>query len=160
MAPGAGLMRDLIEMELAASREIIIGGDDLVPRFRMQQEDGSAMLFVELSDDLLERQRRLDVVRSYMYVKRVRSFVMSTQVVEPDAVVAMGVSRDGSATVWQPISRAPLAFGEMTWLEPENVSVEIPALLPRQFEPATSEQVKAVELLIDYNDGLRLERLR
>lgn len=151
-------MRDLIEAELAASREIIAGGRELVPRFRMQQEDGSAILYVELSDDLLERKRRLDVVQSYMSVRRVRSFVMSTQVVEPDAVVAMGVSRDVSATVWQPISRTPLAFGEMTWLDPERMSGEIPALLPRQFEAVTPAQVKAVDLLIDYNDGLRLER--
>jgi hypothetical protein len=151
-------MRTLIEAELARSQTIIVAGTELVPRFSMQTEDGEVVLFVQLPDDIEARQRRMELVRDYMAVKMVRSFVLSTELMQPDASVAMGVERAGCEAGLQLIGRSPLAFSATQWLGPENIGDEVVALLPGRVAEVTPEQVRAVEELIRHNDGMTLER--
>ena len=153
-------MRDLVEIELARSREIIAGGVELVPRFRISTPDGESLMFVQLPDDLDERNRRMQLVASYMAVHLARSFVMSSELVEPDAHSAVAVSRNGTMAALQVVRRTPvLTFSEPVWLDAHQIGDELPAMLPGRVESVTPEQIAAVDDLIRHNEGLRLEPL-
>ncbi|MGI9478485.1 MAG: hypothetical protein ACR2PI_17415 [Hyphomicrobiaceae bacterium] len=125
----------------------------------MMTEDGAVLLFVQMPDDLEERQWRVGLVRSYMLVKMVRSFVMATELMQPDASVVMGVARGGAEAGLQMITRSPLSFGETLWLGQEEIDEEIVSLLPPRDAMATLDDVEAVEDLIRHNEGIVLEGL-
>ena len=152
-------MRDMIEEELARSRGIIVDGHELVPRFRMAAEDGETLIFVQLPDDLAARNERMSLVQSYMAVKMVRSFVMATELMEPDASTAIGVSHDFCEAALQMITRKPISFGPVEWLDRASIGDEIPAMLPPRVASVTSEQIALVDHLVKHNEGLRLEPL-
>lgn len=151
-------MRDLIVSELALSREIISGGTELVPRFRIGTPDGDTLIFVQLPDDLNERTRRMSLVSSYMAVHMAQWFIMATELQEPDASSAVAVTRQGCDAGIQMISRSPLSFGETIWLDPSQIGDDLPAMLPRKVEAVTPEQVAEVDRLIAHSEGLIVQR--
>jgi hypothetical protein len=152
-------MRDLIEAELARSRSIIEGGNELVPRFRIAAADGETLIFVQLPDDIDERNKRMQLVANFMAVHMARSFVMSTESAEPDASSAIAVTHNGTEAGLQIITRSPLSFGETIWLDPSQIGDDIPAMLPGKVATVTPEQIAEVDHLIAHNEGLRLDRL-
>lgn len=64
-----------IEIELARSREIIAGGSELVPRFRITTPKGLVSIFVQLPDDILARNTRMQLVADFMMVRMATAFV-------------------------------------------------------------------------------------
>lgn len=153
-------MRDLIEEELARSRMMIADGVELVPRFRMLAEDGDTMLHAQLPVDRNERLEVLDLVKAYMAVKLVRRFVMATELIGPDTLMAIGVNRHGSAAAYQVIRRSPaIAFNKVEWVGPEDVGDEIPSMLAPRDAYVCDEQRSLVNHLVACNDGVRLECL-
>jgi hypothetical protein len=150
-------MRDVIEIELARSQTIIASGVELVPRFRISTPDGDVVIFVQLPDDIDERNRRMLLVGSYMVVHLATSFVMCTELMEPDASSAVAVARQGCEAGLQIITRSPLSFSETHWLDASQIGDELPAMLPGKVETVTPEQIAAVDDLIRHNEGLRLE---
>lgn len=151
-------MRTLIETELARSREIIATGNELVPRFRIATPGGDVVIFVQLPDDLEECTRRMQLVSSYMAVHLATSFVMCTELMEPDASSAIAVTRAGCEAGLQIITRSPLSFSEVHWLDRSQIGDEVPAMLPAKIETVTPEQIAAVDDLIRHNEGLTLQR--
>lgn len=149
----------MIEEELSRSQEIIAGGNELVPRFRMEAEDGETLVFVQLPDDLASRNERMTLVESYMRVKMVRRFVMASELMQPDASMAIGVSHDFCEAAVQMINRNPLSFGAPDWLDRSNIGDEIPAMLPPRVGSVSDEQIALVHHLVKYNEGLRLQPL-
>ncbi len=147
-----------IEIELARSREIIVGGAELVPRFRITTPEERVTIFVQLPDDILARNTRMQLVADFMMVRMATAFVFATEIIEPDAPVAFGISRDGSAAGLQAITRSPLSFGPTAWLEQDQIGEDLPSLLPDKFSTVTPEQIAAVEALIRYNEGMQLAR--
>ncbi len=152
-------MRDMIEEELARSQGIIAGGNELVLRFRMEAEDGETLIFVQLPDDLAARNERMGLVESYMHVKMVRRFVMASQLMEPDASMAIGVAHDCCEAAVQMINRNPLSFGAPDWLDRASVGNEIPAMLPPRIGSVSNEQFALVNHFVKHNEGLRLQPL-
>ena len=152
-------MRDLIEAELARSREIIASGAELVPRFRISAADGETLIFVQLPDDPDERAWRMQLVSSYMAVHLAQWFIMSSELQEPDASSAVAVTRQGCDAGLQIISRSPLSFGETIWLEPGQIGDDLPAMLPGKVETVTPEQIADVDRLIAHNEGLRVQKM-
>ena len=117
------------------------------------------VVFVQLPDDLEERNRRMALVRSYMAVHLATSFVMCSELMEPDASSAIAVTRQGCEAGLQIITRSPLSFSEVYWLDRSQIGDEVPAMLPGKVETVTPEQVAAVDHLIRHNEGLTLESL-
>lgn len=151
-------MRATIEAELARSREIISGGVEIAPRFTISTPEGVVTIFVQLPDDLAARERRMQLVSDFMAVRMATSFVLATEMIEPDASVAFGISRDSCEAALQVITRSPLTFGPVAWLERGQIGDELPALLPAKVAAVTPEQVAAVDELIRHNVGIRFER--
>jgi hypothetical protein len=149
-------MQDVIEIELSRSRSIIASGHEIVPRFRISTANGETMIFVQLPDDLDERNRRMQLVASYMAVNLATSFIMATELAEPDASSAIAVNRQGCAAGLQIITRSPLSFGETIWLDAARIGDDIPAMLPGKVEAVTPEQVAEVERLVRHNEGFEI----
>lgn len=153
-------MRDVVETELAWSREIKRLGFELVPRFRIGTAYGEAILFVQSCDDLAESIRRMSLISSFMRVNMAQWFVLSSEVAEPDALSSIAVSRNGGEVGRQRMTRSPLSFGDTHWLDgPHDMLCDIECLLPRRVESVTSEQVAEVDALIARNDALWIDRL-
>lgn len=124
-------MRELIEDELRFSASIILGGEEIVPRFRVEMPDGTALVvFVPLPEDGSERRWRLGMVSAFMAWKGAVGFVMSTELKEPDGVVAVGVTREAVIGGLRLIARKPLMLSPVQWLERVAIGDDIPDLMP------------------------------
>jgi hypothetical protein len=124
-------MCELIENELRLSAAVILSGEEVVPRFRIEVAGEVAyMLFVPLPDDVEQRQWRLALVSAFMAWKGAHAFVMSTELTVPDAVASVAVSRSGVLAGIRLIERRPLVVGAVEWLSRDQVGDEVPALLP------------------------------
>jgi hypothetical protein len=129
-------MREIITEELDRSAAIIMGGNEVVPRFRIAVPgDIDHVVLVPLPDALDERQRRLSLVSGYMAWRGASGFVCSTELAEPDATASIAVSR---AAVFgairlitrQKTPRQALRLDPPAWLDRSSIGDEIPALLP------------------------------
>ena len=100
-------MRELIENELRLSAAVILAGEEVVPRFRIEVAGEAAyMLFVPLPDDLAQRQWRLALVSAFMAWKGAHAFVMSMELTVPDAAASVAVSRSGVLACWREYGRS------------------------------------------------------
>jgi hypothetical protein len=124
-------MKDKILEELQFSVGIVLGREEVVPRFRVMCPDEEWTIFVPLPDDIGERQRRMQLVYGFMAWKSAVAFVMSSELQVPDCVIAGAVSRDGVLVAARPIVRTPLTVGPIEWLPESAVGEEVVALLPR-----------------------------
>jgi hypothetical protein len=124
-------MKDKILEELQFSVGIVLGGEEVVPRFRVICPDGEWTVFVPLPDDIGERQRRMQLLYGFMAWKSAIAFVMSSELQVPDCVIAGAVGRDGVLAAARSILRKPLTVGPIEWLPESAVGEEVVALLPR-----------------------------
>jgi hypothetical protein len=138
-------MRDLLLEELAMFERIVRDGLEVVPRFRVLTAGGEYVIFAPLSDDLAERRRTLQMIGAFMAGKLAQAFVMSAEIEEPDAIVAIAVSRDGREGVLQKIARNPLGFGAPRWLDAAAVDPEVVALLPGRETVLDAETLQDLE---------------
>lgn len=146
-------MRDRVRYELAQSIEIIRDGHELVPRFRIEGPS-RWLIFVQLPDDEKERTWRMNLISSFMAVKMANSFVMSTELVVPDAVCSVAVSRDGVCGALREIARTPLSFGEEQWLDRAQIGAEIPALLPAPVSSIDAKTIAEIEEMVRRSEAL------
>ncbi|MFV0550837.1 MAG: hypothetical protein ACK5L6_02785 [Anaerorhabdus sp.] len=86
-------MHASIDKELAFSCGVIRDGHEVVPRFMISTPDGDFTIFCPLPDAHEVRLARLGLVSRFMSYRMATSFIMSSELVEPDAVTAVGVSR-------------------------------------------------------------------
>ena len=124
-------MKDKVLEELQFSVGIVLGGEEVVPRFRVMCPDGDWTIFVPLPDDIGERQRRMQFVYGFMAWKSAVAFVMSSELQVPDCVIAGAVGRERVLVAARPIVRKPLTVGPIEWLPESAVGEEVVALLPR-----------------------------
>lgn len=117
--------------ELRFSTGIVLAREEVVPRFRVICPHSDWTVFVPLPDDIGERQRRMQLVYGFMAWKSATAFVMSSELVDPDCVIAAAVTRDDIAVAARPILRNPLMVGPVEWLPRSAVGEEVMALLPR-----------------------------
>jgi hypothetical protein len=124
-------MKNKVLDELQFSVGIVLGGEEVVPRFRVVCPDEEWTIFVPLPDDIGERQRRMQLVYGFMAWKSAVAFVMSSELQVPDVVISAGVGRHGVVAAARPVLRKPLTVGPVEWLPESAVGEEVVALLPR-----------------------------
>ena len=124
-------MKDKILEELQFSVGMVLGREEVVPRFRIVCPDGDWTIFVPLPDDIGERQRRMQLVYGFMAWKSAIAFVMSSELKLPDCVISAAVNRNDVLVAARPILRKPLTVGPIEWLPGCAVGEEVVALLPR-----------------------------
>lgn len=138
-------MRDTLLSELQFSIAIVLSREEVVPRFRVHGDDGEWTVFVPLSDDARERDRRMRLVAGFMAWKSATAFVLSAELISPDLVYACAVGRGGVMMAGRQIARTPLTVGPITWFDAESVGDEITALLPRGKVALDAETMRALE---------------
>ena len=149
----------MILRELERSRQIIRGGDVIVPRFVISTPGGEFSVLADLPIDPKKHHELLAKLYAFMIWKQASAFVMSCEWQEPNAVCSIGVSRPTVEGMMQIISRGPpVEFGPVIKLEPEQIGDELPALLPRR--SATLSAETTAELGQIFGPGGELEAVR
>src|SRR5258706_12123191 len=118
------------------------GGID--PQFRIATPEGDIGIAMTLSPNARERLEQMHVLKMFMAWKMALGFIMTTELHQPDAVIAAGVNRKETLAVMSAISRKPLRFAEPEWLSPDAVSDEVLQLLPRGARVISESQMAEV----------------
>jgi len=154
-------MRDLVLDELRFSAAVILSREEVVPRFRIEVKgEPGYMLFVPLPDDLKERNWRMSLVSAFMAWKGADAFVMSTELMEPDAAVSVGVNRGGAVAALRPILRKPLSVGAIEWLDRTQIGDEVPSLLPPRSASVSASMLADLEQVFGPQGAFRMERVQ
>ena len=139
-------LQDVLLFELRMSEQIVRDGHEVNPRFRIFTPSGHFIILLPLSDDASERQRRMRLVGLFMAWKLATGFVLSSELHEPDAISAFGVSRNERQGLMRRIDRgAPISFGETTELGEADIEQGLVALLPGRDVTMTSEMLADLE---------------
>ncbi len=111
------------------------------------------------STDLEKDEGLLAKLYAFMLWKQASAFVMSSERQEPSAACSVGVSRPKVEGMMQAISRGPpVEFGPLIKLEPEQIGVELLAVLPRRSAALSAETIAELEQV--FGPGGRLEAVR
>lgn len=154
-------MRDLVLDELRMSATVVLSREEVVPRFRIEVPGESGyVIFVPLPDDLQLRQRRMSLASAFMAWKGAHAFVLSTELIEPDAVVSVAVSRDDVVAGLCPIVRNPLSVGAVQWLERAQVGDEIAALLPPKATQVSAAMLADLKRVFGPQGEFKVERVQ
>ncbi|MEO1555854.1 MAG: hypothetical protein AAFS01_05450 [Pseudomonadota bacterium] len=138
-----------IEKALARSRGIISDGHEITPTFDIETLEGAYTVLCPLPDAHEVRIARLELVSRFMASKLTTSFVMATELAKPDAVTAVAVTRNTCLAGVQMISRNPVTFGAIEWIEDaDQIGDEIPALFPRKSVELSARDVADLEQAI------------
>lgn len=155
------VMRDLVQDELRFSATVILSREEVVPRFRIEVAgEAGYLLLVPLPDDLRERQWRMSLVSAFMAWKGAHAFVMSTELIEPDAAVSIGVNRSGVLAGLRMILRKPLSVGPVQWLDRSQVGDEIPALLPPKSATVSASMLADLQRVFGPQGEFKVERVQ
>jgi hypothetical protein len=110
--------KDLALADLRRAQRLITKvGDEIDPQFRIASAEGEFWIALTLPDEQAERARRLALVSDFMALKCSPGFVLATEIAEPDAIVAIGVTHAQCIGVLSRISRKPLTFAQEEWLD-------------------------------------------
>ena len=154
-------VRDLIEDELRFSASIILSREEVVPRFRIEVPgEQGFMLFVPLPDDPAQRHWRLGLVSAFMAWKGADAFVMSSELIEPDAALSVAVSRTEAIAAVRVIIRKPLGVGPVSYLSRSQIGNEIPALLPAKSSRVSATTLKDLERVFGPQGEFKVERVQ
>jgi hypothetical protein len=132
--------RETILAELELSQRIVGDLHEVVPRFSIRAPDGTHTVIVQLTHDLADRIKRMQVVRSFMIWKAAHGFILASELVEPDAISVVAVTRADAIGALQRIHRKPLSFDAPEWFGREKIGEEIASLLPPRELAITAEE--------------------
>jgi len=148
-------LRDVVLAELKVSASVVLGGAEVTPRLRVIAPEGQWTILAPLPDDMVERQRRLQLLHRFMAWKSATAFVLSTELMEPTFIVSTAVWRDGALAAGRPYITRPLTVGPVEWLPRNLIGDEIPVLLPRGRSVLDADAVKELEQV--FGAGSELE---
>lgn len=124
-------MRDLVLSELQFSTGLVLSGEEVVPQFLVNGDDGAWTIFAPLPDGDAKHARVMRLVAGFMAWKLATSFVMSGELFQPELVHAIGVSADTALAAGRVILRQHKSVGPIQWLPESAIGDEILRLLPR-----------------------------
>src|SRR5262245_51947282 len=152
-------LRSVILDELAASERIVRNGNEVVPRYHIGAPDGEYIIFAQVSDDLRQRERRMQLIAGFMAWTFAQWFVLAGQLVDPDAISECGISRDERIGALKEISRSPLSFGEVQWFDSRSIGEEIIAMLAGETVALDAETLRQVVAAFGENGELEAKRV-
>jgi hypothetical protein len=114
-----------------AQKLIALGGDERIDlQFRIMTPEGDFWIPVALAADPDEAATQWKQISKFMVWKKASVFTLACELADPGAVYCFGAMHSGKAAALSAADRDPLHFGAPEWLDPEEVSEEIFALLP------------------------------
>lgn len=109
--------------------------DDIDPQFRFATPEGDVALAVTFPFGIGARQALFDKLRAFCAWKQVLAYTMTFGLVEPNALMTVGVSRDGVVGCMVTVKGEPGAFsdasfGKPVWVARESIDDMFAMLLP------------------------------
>lgn len=143
--------REHVEADMRrAARLIIKVQDEIDPQWRIATGEGDYAITVTLPGDPYERKLMMRRLSTFMAWKGALSFIVASELVEPDCVYALGVSAREVHACLSPIRRSPKPwtaanFGPVEWLDKGQIGSELLDLLPSGPRPLTPKEVSALQ---------------
>jgi hypothetical protein len=149
------VLTDIMLEQLAVARGIVQAGRDLVPAWRIQTPEGPFLVLTKFDHDKPKQgARALHLLKRFMTWKMATSYVTTAQIwlgpdltrKGPEALSVVGVSRNERRAAIQRVERKPLSFGEVEWLQPQQVDYALFALLPETASSLTHVDIMELEI--------------
>ena len=83
----------------------------------------------------------MQLVSDFLAWKMATGFTLAAELVEPNAMSCVGITRDLAELVIAPILRQPTRFTEPVWLAADQIGDEVKGLLPRGRRELTSARI-------------------
>jgi hypothetical protein len=125
--------------------------DGIDPQFHIATPEGDFWIGMTLVEDVVERRHRFSLVSDYMAWKGSCRFVVAAEIMVPDAVAVIGVSKTGVVGALSVIERSPLRFDEPVrfrepqWMERSAIGEDVPGLLPPATRMLGRERIAELE---------------
>jgi hypothetical protein len=145
--------------ELAFSEKVIRDGHEVVPRFRVFSHEGEFCVLVPLPDEEEGRAQALSLVATFMALKLASGFILACELIEPDALMALAVSRNVAEGYVAPINREPLSFGERQPVDAASAGPEILALLPGKETSIDATQLRELEEAVENGQFMQVTQI-
>lgn len=143
--------RGIVEADLRrAARLIIKIQDEIDWQFRIATREGDYHLAVTMPDDEADRAVMLGRVALFIAWKGALAFTLSVETSNPDAVYAVGVSRNERHNCLAHITRTPRPwtaanFSGVEWLPSETISPALLRLLSARPRPLRPKDISGLQ---------------
>jgi hypothetical protein len=138
--------REIVLADLLRAQRLILRiQDEIDPQFRIASEDGDWWIAMTLAPDLVARRWQMRLISKFMACKLSPAFTMASELMEPDAVICVGVSHRERYGVLSRIERNPVRFLPEQWLAPEQLDPEVLAMLPHGASSLTALEIAELE---------------
>jgi hypothetical protein len=155
--------------QLAVARLIVEDGAEVIPTWRITTPGGSYLILTRFHTDKQEqRERALLLITRFMAWRMATSFVLTAETFlgpevtrsGEEALLVVGVSHHERLAAMQRLRRADVGtFGEVEWLEPEQVDDTYFKLLPTGRSEITAEEAHELAVIFGKDGELAAERL-
>ena len=141
---------DFIEADLRRAVRLIIKTQaELDWQFRFATRSGDHAIAVTMPGDPA-RQLVLDHIRTLFLWKQATMFTVSLELLQPDAVAVIGVSRNDRLGCLTRVRRTPRPwtaanFGPLEWLGSSSIDPAFSSLLPLGYQPMTPQSISALQ---------------
>jgi hypothetical protein len=138
--------REIVLADLLRAQRVILRiQDEIDPQFLIASPDGDWWIAMTLQPDLAARRRQMRLISKFMAWKLSSAFTMASELMEPDAVICVGVSHRERYGVLSRIERTPLRFLPEQWLAPEQLDPEVLAMLPHGASSLIASEIAELE---------------
>ena len=143
--------REFVEAALRRTARLIIKvQDEIDPQFRFATAEGDIHIAVTLPDDEHERRTMFRHITTFMAWKQAASFILASELTQPDCVYAVGISHREVHACLALIQRSPKPwtaenFGPVEWLSRSSIGQEMIDLLPKGTREITAKDMDMLE---------------
>lgn len=143
--------REIVEADVRRGARLIIAvQDEIDPQVRIATPEGDYTIAVTLPKDAYGRSVVLRVLSSFMAWKQALAFVWTSELMEPDSVYAVGISRAECHACLSRIRRSPAPwtaanFSPIEWLPESSIDPALLDVLPKGPRALTPKDVAACE---------------
>lgn len=139
-------LRELVLADLERAQRLILKIQDVIdPQFRIATPKGDYWIAMTLAADEVTRLEQMQKISLFMAWKQALGFTLATELVNPDAVYAVGVTPKECVAAVSLISRKPITFGPVEWIGREGIGDDVRDLLPQGPVPFTPAMVRELE---------------
>jgi len=142
-------MRDRIEVELAMSAWIVARSNDMAPRFVIESPHGRLTVLCQWPQVEDVQRVAFGLLADLFRWRQVTGYLMSSELIEPPAIVVLSVSRSESEAALQTIKPGVGAIGPVQWHGRDAVDDMILALLPRGAATVSADRAADLARIFD-----------
>lgn len=122
-----------------------ISPDPIDPQLRIGTPEGDYWIGITLGDSDAVRHERLQLIKDFLAWKQAVSLIWVSELLEPDAVIAVGFAAENVFGLLCRIERQPLTFAQPVFLPATQIDEKLLQLLPRGSRTVTAADINRLE---------------